>query len=183
MSILDIDPATNCLTKAEDLLADMLSRCPTYRAWAGVEDASHIYVDSNMLPIEGEDFSDAELVDIIGNHIVIYTPPDEGFHYVHDATSHGAEFQPGGHLEAMFYEFVDRDFNNPAAVMRRFKNTVGAILEEVWPLAGIDENLNLTGAIEVLSLSMAPEKQAFQAGDALEARVRFFWKDYGEAFG
>lgn len=181
MSILDIDAGTNCLTKAEDRLATMLSLCPTYQTWTGVEDASHVYVDANELPINGEDYSPEE-IEVIGNHIIVYTPGDEGFHYVHDATSHGAEFQPGGNLEAVFYEFVDRDFTNPAAVMRRFKNVVGTILEELWPLAGLDEHLSLTGAIEVLSLAMAPEKQAFQRGDDLQARVRFFWKDYGEGF-
>ena len=181
MSILDIDAGTNCLTKAEDLLAAMIGQTATYQSWAGVTDQSHIYVDGAELPIEGDSYG-PEDIDIIGNHVVIYTPGEEGFHYAHDATSHGAEFQPGGSIEVLFCEFVDRDFNLPGKVMRAFKNTFGNIIEELWPLAGIDENLNLTGAIEVLALSMAPEKQAYQYGETLEARVRFFWKDYGESF-
>lgn len=175
--------ATNCLTKAEDALRDMIANTAAFQTWVSAADAAaakaSLYYDS--LPQPTDDVYTKSFWTDEGNFAVLYTADDDGFAFDFESISAGYNYLASGVLMVDFFHLfalTPIDFQEDH---RTAKNQIGDVLEDLIDLGGTNPYLNFT-ACEVVAYGWPKQDQEPATCRQFWLRARLAW-DSGNVAG
>ena len=180
-----IDDATSCITLPEDRFAKALSESPAFIAWTGTADAaealSHVYIDGLPPPPDHEDEFTPQYLATIGNFAIVATSDQEGFAWEFSAISERHEYLPSGRLTVELHELLDASEQELIArAPRRFKNSLGLIIEQSAGVSGVAEYLAVRRVV-LEELYRNGEDEIPAQGDTLSAILSVEWADDDES--
>jgi len=128
------DPAGG-MSLAQEYLRTALADCSTFQAWVGAADQAEalarIYHEALPAPANGNEYTLAEL-QAYRPFALIWTSEQNGYSKRRLAVGTWAE---SGRIMIRLEEDVDPQIaNDPAEVARRFRNTIGQIIDELCAL-------------------------------------------------
>lgn len=156
--------AEGAITLAEQDLATTLADCHAFQAWAGVasrEDAlARIYFDGLPSPDNGRESYTADELAELRPYAVIWTDEEDGFRRKMVSGGAGFLFDDSGrlHLE-LVQEIAVADQADLAAADRKFKNSLGLILDDLAELAGQGGYLTATSFVTKGPLRPHPDAE------------------------
>jgi hypothetical protein len=161
---------TNCWTKAEDLMADVLVACPAFLTWLGAANeaaarSGNMYIDS--MGEEPEEFANSDWLSRFPS-VIIGTPGDQDDSFLLEAVATGPAFNGRGFLELIFSQIADGDLSE-AEQERNFKNHLGTIFEEMT-----DQPMCVQ-SISVQQYGRNPEEDHVRLGEIQFCRVTVPW--------
>lgn len=134
-----IDAPEGGLSYAEHHLAVTLAACARFRTWCGSANAAaaladRIHFDAWPAPANGQVYTPPELDQLLPSALIFTA---EGTGYQAHRVAKPSSWQGSGSLMFQLQEIVPQELAKvPGHAMRRFKNTLGVILEEFKALCG-----------------------------------------------
>lgn len=152
-----IAAATNCITRAEDKLATMISESAMFQTWTGEANAvgakARVYVDALPEPwqMPGKTLADGREYDTAGWSdlfpIALIEQPDQGNQVTLNVRSHGTawEYTPDYLLGVSFIRFRDVAEGLQEEI-RSMRNSIGTVIEEVAGQSGAGDTFSFSRA-------------------------------------
>lgn len=163
--------ATGGISLAETRLAAMLSICPAFQAWTETTTSetalTHIYFDS-LPPPAGDDYTLVELT-AYRPFARIWTDVERGYHRKFVTNEHHSW---GGTLVIHFDADVPSTYTGYIAqALRAFKNSLGAIIQDLCDVSGGSGCLVLE-SLELIGPVASNEDEIATIGDSIGAMIR-----------
>lgn len=181
--------AAGPISLAEDHLRSMLAKCDTFRSWigatGGVEETeqsqaeARVYVDALPPPNTGGKHTLEELRHY-RPYAIVWTDDEEGG-YTRDLVAVGSAFHfaESGRFRIRFEQDIEPQISgNPAEISRRFKNTIGQILDDLCGLAGTAGYVGFT-TVTTFGPFRSEQRDAPGYGDTIQMELALGWEQMG----
>jgi len=168
--------AAGSLMKAQDHLRTMLANAAAVRTWMGVETvaAALAKIHHEALPPPADDAVEYTLAELATYRPFIIVSTDEENGYRKTAEAMGV-FAAGGTLRVELEQAVPADKTNPAEIAILFKNSIGAIIDELVGMVDTAGYLAFDQIAMTLGPFRATEDEATTQGDWQAVVLELEW--------
>jgi hypothetical protein len=175
------DPV-GCISLAEQYLRQTLAASETFRSAVGAGNPAaalaHIYTDDLPPPAGGAATYSRSDLETLRPFAVVWTEEQDGLRRQADAVSDARNYGGSGRLAVLFEQDVPSQVvNDPPEASRRFKNTLGLIIDEMLAVAGTPDYLDIAAiTLRGGPTRSHPDAQATE-GDFLAALLSVEWRN------
>lgn len=177
-----LQAATNCWTEKEDRLIESLAQSAQFRTWVGAanttEAKAHIHVEFLPPPADKDHYTSAEM-DVLLPHAMIMDAGEGAITFDRACQDVGQFYFASGRKMVMFCARVNLETDTYPEAVRKLKNVVGKILEEMNDLAGNDDTADYVRASLAEPVSMAKDQHRHALKEAIQATWEFSFDEGG----
>ncbi len=174
---MEVTTGTNCLTKAEDRLAEALANSASFQSLTGTASAAdaqaHVFSDYWPKPLLGGDAKSKHDHSHLSAGALLYAPDDQP--YVVNLSS--GTIRSSGNTSMVFRRVVsDEDRDDMPEVERFLKNALGDVIDDVFVYTRINDGLDWLQSANMTAPPRHNGRAMFPVnGDLHECEILFSW--------